>query len=249
MRTAKGIGMPWYVLTGAPGAGKTAIIRHLERDGFGVVEEAATDVIALEQALGRPEPWSQPGFTDQIVRLQQRRERLAARAGPADPAASGAAAGLIFFDRSPVCTLALSRFLGLPVSPLLAAEVDRVAEERVYEPSVFFVRNQGFVAPTSARRISFAESLAFEDVHEQTYRELGFALIDVPAGPLADRTALVRREALRLAAGQGSADQRPADQRPADQRPADHGRNQVSGSSSTSGAPADASAPATSVRR
>jgi hypothetical protein len=109
----------------------------------------------------------------------------------------------------------------------------------MYERSVFFVRNQGFVAPTSARRISFAESLAFEDVHEQTYRELGFALVDVPAGPLADRTALVRREALRLAAGQGSADQRPAD----------HGRNQVSGSSSTSGAPADASAPATSVRR
>lgn len=233
--------MPWYVLTGAPGAGKTAIIRHLERDGFGVVEEAATDVIALEQALGRPESWLQPGFTDQIVRLQQRREWLAGLAPPADlaEAGAGAAPALTFFDRSVVCTLALSRFLGLPLSPLLAAEVDRVVREALYERSVFFVRNQGFVAPTDARRISYAESLAFEEVHEQTYRELGFALIEVPAGPLAERVALVRREALRLAAGGGAAGGGAAGQ----------GANQVSGSSSMSGAPADASAPTTSVRR
>lgn len=32
---------------------------------------------------------------------------------------------------------------------------------------------------------SFAESFAFEQLHEQAYRDLGFQLIDVPAGPLA----------------------------------------------------------------
>ena len=41
-----------FILTGAPGAGKTALVRQLERDGFAMVEEAATDVIALEQAKG-----------------------------------------------------------------------------------------------------------------------------------------------------------------------------------------------------
>ena len=49
--------MPSYVLTGAPGAGKTAILRLLEVSGYPVVEEAATDVIALGNALGRAEPW------------------------------------------------------------------------------------------------------------------------------------------------------------------------------------------------
>ena len=34
-----------FVITGAPGDGKTAIIRQLELDGFSVVEEAATDVV------------------------------------------------------------------------------------------------------------------------------------------------------------------------------------------------------------
>jgi len=171
-----------YVLTGAPGAGKTAIALQLERAGHRVVAEAATDVIALEQALGRTEPWTCAGFADAIVRLQRQRE---ARAGAGAPGAA------VFFDRSPVCTLALSRYLALPVSALLAAEVDRVVRDGVYAAAVFFVRNQGFLEPTAARRISFEDSLVFEEVHERTYREFGFELIEVPAGPLGWRAALV----------------------------------------------------------
>ena len=49
-----------FIITGAPGAGKTAIIRQLELDGFSVVEEAATDVIAAAQARGIAEPWTDP---------------------------------------------------------------------------------------------------------------------------------------------------------------------------------------------
>jgi predicted ATPase len=172
--------VPRYVLTGTPGAGKTAILRLLERAGYQVVEEAATDVIALELALGRTEPWKAQGFADAIVTLQRRRE---------ERAADGAGA-VTFVDRSPVCTLALCRHLGLPVPALVAAEVERVAGERPYA-AVFFVRNLGYVEPTAARRITFADSLAFEDVHERTYRELGFEPIEVPAGPLPWRAALM----------------------------------------------------------
>ena len=41
-----------FVITGAPGAGKTAILQVLRRRGYAVVDEAATDVIAAEQARG-----------------------------------------------------------------------------------------------------------------------------------------------------------------------------------------------------
>ena len=44
--------MKRYVLTGTPGAGKTALLRAAEAAGYAVVEEAATDVIALGQAIG-----------------------------------------------------------------------------------------------------------------------------------------------------------------------------------------------------
>ncbi|MCS7477695.1 AAA family ATPase [Umezawaea endophytica] len=177
--------MPKYVLTGTPGAGKTAVLRLLETRGHVVVEEAATDTIALDHALGHREPQHDNAFIDRIVTLQRSRERLAG-------------ASTAFFDRSPVCTLALSRYLGLTTSPLLAREVDRVLAERVYSTTVFLVRNQGFVQPTAARRIGFADSLDFERVHERTYRELGFELVEVPAGPLTERVALVERTVGRL---------------------------------------------------
>ena len=186
--------MPNYVLTGTPGAGKTAIVRQLELDGYQVVEEAATDVIALRQALGQSEPHTHPAFIDAIVGLQRRRQQAAG-------SAAGADAHIVFFDRSPVCTLALSRYLGYPESALLTAEVDRLLQAGSYASPVFFVRSLGFVTPTAARRISLADSLRFEEVHERTYRELGFRLVEVPPGPLPERVSVVRREITRRRRG------------------------------------------------
>ena len=40
---------------------------------------------------------------------------------------------------------------------------------------------------------SFADSLTFERVHEETYRDPGSRLVDIPAGPLPDRVALIER--------------------------------------------------------
>lgn len=170
--------MPSYVLTGAPGAGKTAILCLLEASGYLVIEEAATDIIAL----GHAEPWHDHDFIDKVITLQQQRQESIRAARDTT----------VSFDRSPACTLALSRYLGFTTSRLLDREVSRIIAEGTYEPLAFFIRNQGFVQPTPARQISFEESLAFERLHEQVYRELGFQLIEVPAGPLADRVALIK---------------------------------------------------------
>ena len=64
-----------HILTGTPGSGKTAILRELEWRGHHVVEEAATDVIALLQAQGVATPWEDPAFTDRVAALQQLRRR------------------------------------------------------------------------------------------------------------------------------------------------------------------------------
>jgi predicted ATPase len=179
--------MPSYILTGAPGAGKTAVLRMLESAGYAVVEEAATDVIALGNALGRDEPWQDRDFVGKVLALQRQRQD----AVRADPGAT------VFFDRSPACTLALSRYLaaftGIAPSPALAREISALMARGGYETTVFFLRNLGYVTPTAARRISFDDSLLFERIHEETYRELGFTLLDVPAGPLAGRVELIRQ--------------------------------------------------------
>ena len=171
-----------FIITGAPGAGKTAILRQLELDGFSVVEEAATDVIAGAQAQGAVEPWRDPSFIDAIARLQRDRQ-LRASSQPDD---------VQFHDRCVVCTAALAVWLGYPRSPFLVSELERVKKDAIFETRVFFIRNLGFVTPTEARRISFEETVRFERTHEETYREFGFDLVSVRPGSLKERVNLIK---------------------------------------------------------
>ena len=171
-----------FIITGAPGAGKTAILRHLELEGFSVVEEAATDVIAAAQAQGTVEPWRDPSFIDAIARLQKEREIC----GSCLPD------GIRFHDRSVVCTAALAAYLGHPFSPFLISELERMKNEAVYQPQVFFIRNLGFITATKARRITFEESLRFEKIHEDTYCRFGFTLVYVEPGNVSERVRAIR---------------------------------------------------------
>ena len=173
--------MKRFIITGAPGAGKTAIIRQLELDGFSVVEEAATDVIATTQAQG-VEPWREPSFIDAIARLQKERQ-IRASYQPDD---------VQFHDRCVVCTAALAVYLGYPFSPLLAGELERVKKESIYQRRVFFIRNLGFVTPTEARRISFEETVRFEKIHEETYRDFGFELVSVEPASVLKRVSIIK---------------------------------------------------------
>jgi predicted ATPase len=172
-----------FILTGTPGAGKTAVLRQLQIEGFGVVEEAATDIIALEQAEGVAEPWLKPDFIDKVVKLQRAR----AVRGESLPEQ------VQFHDRSPVCTAALAQFLGYPTSDALSRELQRLEKEQPYERRVFFIRSPGFVTPTGARRISLEEARHFETLHERTYVAHGFDLIPIAPGSVLDRVAAIRR--------------------------------------------------------
>jgi len=174
--------MKRFIVTGTPGSGKTAIIRQLECEGFSVVEEAATDVIALAQARGIAEPWTHPSFVDAVANLQKQRQMRAASDG----------GDVQFHDRSVVCTAALATYLGHPVSAAFARELKRIQNEAIYQTRVFFVRNLGFITPSEARRITFEEALRFERIHEETYRNLGFEIFSVDPGSVDERVAAIK---------------------------------------------------------
>ena len=173
--------MKRFILTGAPGAGKTSILRALAADGYAVVPEAATDVVTARLALEEAEHWADPLFIDRIAALQRQRRQAPVRPGVT----------VQVHDRSAVCTLALARYLGHPVPPVLEQEVAWAAGDGSFDRRVFFVRLLGFIEATPVRRISYAESQAFEQIHEDAYRRLGFDLVDVPAGAVAERAATV----------------------------------------------------------
>jgi len=174
--------MKRFIITGAPGAGKTAILRQLDLDGFSVVEEAATDVIAAAQSQGTAQPWTHHSFIDAVAKLQRDRQ-------------IGASYPLVeiqFHDRCAVCTAALAAYLGYPLSPFLTSELDRIKKDGIFQTRVFFIRNLGFITPTEARRISFEQTLRFEKIHEETYRDLGFELVFVEPGSVAERVSRIR---------------------------------------------------------
>jgi predicted ATPase len=170
-----------FILTGAPGSGKTSILRALADMGYAVVEEAATDANTAALARGEAEPWTDPLFIDKIVRLQRHRR--------AEPVPAGVSAQV--HDRSAVCTLALARWLGRPLTAALREELAEITAAGTFDRRVFFVRPIGFCRPTTVRRISYSDSLRFERVHEAEYLRLGFEIVDVPAGAVGERAAMI----------------------------------------------------------
>jgi predicted ATPase len=171
-----------YILTGTPGCGKTSIIRSLEVAGYAVVEEAATDIIALRHAQGIAEPHTHPAFIDDITNLQKHRQMRIADL-----------AQVQFYDRSPICTYALAVFLNFPISRTLAEEMARIEKAQIYQKQVFFIENLGFCEPTAARKITFEDSLKFEKVHEETYRSFGYECIKIGPQELSARVEQITR--------------------------------------------------------
>jgi predicted ATPase len=123
-------------------------------------------LIAAWQHEGIDEPWTCSSFIDAVVETQKDRQINL-----------GNSARIQFYDRSPICTLALANWLGHPVSDALRFEIERIRCENVYRSVVFFVRNLGFMTSAEARRISLADSIRFGELDEETYLAQGFKLI------------------------------------------------------------------------
>ncbi len=169
-----------YIITGTPGSGKTSTLHALKDLGYNVIPEAATDIIRSSQKKGILEPWTHPHFIDETIHLQKQRQYEAR--------------GTVqFYDRSPLCTYALSRYLGYPPSPVLVAEVKRILSDRIYHPQVFFFENLGFIENTDARQISFEEALVFEKMHIEVYKKFGFEILFIPKMPPQDRCDFIVR--------------------------------------------------------
>jgi predicted ATPase len=114
--------MPRVIITGGPGAGKTALLRQLASLGFATVEESARAVIAERLAIGLPPRPAPIEFAREILRRDvEKYER------------SADARGWIFFDRGVIEALAMVN----EVEPMPAAELAAGLNAYAVHPLVF----------------------------------------------------------------------------------------------------------------
>jgi len=170
-----------YILTGAPGAGKTSVLNCLKDKGFNVIKEAATDLILESQSKGIKQPWLEPDFINKIWQLQTKRQ-LEESVKDDSP---------IFYDRTPIDTYALSVFLNIKPSRALLSELERIEEHGIYNKEVFLLDGLGFIENNEIRQISYNDALIFGNIHEEVYTKFGYKCIKIPALGIDERTKLI----------------------------------------------------------
>ena len=169
--------MKKYILTGGPGTGKSTIALALEQKGEYIIREAAEDIIKKLQAEGVKEPWKLPDFQQRILELQLQRE---ARVHPE--------AERVFIDRGTADGLAYAQ----PGTEIY----ERILEEakKADYCKIFLVEQLGQTEKTAVRREDHEEARKLGEKLEQTYKQLGYEPIRIPAGPLEERVARILEE-------------------------------------------------------
>jgi predicted ATPase len=169
-----------FVVTGGPGAGKTALIEGLAQQGFAVAPEAGRRVILDEQAKGGAAlPWVDPlAFARAMLAHDiDSYTRLSATAGP------------VFCDRGIPDVIGYLRLEGLKVPETIwhAARTHR------YNARVFICPPWRAIYATDSERRQTPE--VAERTYEAmvaVYTELGYTLAEVPRAPVDARVRFMK---------------------------------------------------------
>lgn len=170
--------MPKYIITGGPGAGKTSLLNALQETGFSISEEAARQLIIEELHKGSDcLPWiNLPAFAEKAL---ERMQALYLEAPEKE---------ITLFDR------------GIPdiIAYLKTASIDPDAKyyqalfQYQYQPQVFILPPwEGIYVNDSERWQTFEEATSLYRAIKETYEELGFELIELPAISVSGRAKFV----------------------------------------------------------
>ena len=158
--------MACVVLTGGPGAGKTALLSELGRRGYAAVDESARAIIAERVAGGLSARPELPTFAREILRRDVEKYMRVAP-GPE----------WIFFDRGVLDALALLH----EVDPLPVEDLQRLLAAYAFHRLVFILPPWEAIYTNDAERDqTFAEAVNVCDKLQRWYRSCGYRVHEVP---------------------------------------------------------------------
>jgi predicted ATPase len=167
-----------YILTGAPGSGKTAILDHVGPE-ICCVSEPAREILAEQRAVdGAGTPDRDPSlFVDLLLRRSIDKHEAAQRWE-----------GSTVFDRGIPDCVAYATLLGTDPTPSVLA-----SKKYRYNTGVFLLEPwEEIYAIDDERTMSFAHTVAFQRALVDAYERAGYTLVAVPRDSIENRAAFVR---------------------------------------------------------
>ena len=169
----------FFVVTGGPGAGKTSLITELARRGFQNIPESGRAIIRDEMARGGDAlPWA-----DRMAYAERMLERDLRAYEDAQ-----ALSGPVIFDRGIPDIMGYLTLCGFPLPPHIAAASRRSR----YNCRVFVAPYWEEVFTRDAERTQSREEAEKTcAIMRETYRALGYTIVELPKAGIATRADVV----------------------------------------------------------
>lgn len=168
----------FYVLTGAMGAGKSAVLSRLRDIGIPCVPEPAREILAeqrLIQGMGVPE--KDPDLFNMLMLSRSIHNYSEACAVQRS----------VVFDRGIPDMVAYAKLFTLDETPYM-----RAAEEFGYNPTVFYLPAwEKIYTNDSERKMSFEDAKAFGAIARTIYGKLDYQMLEVPRFSLVERVSFI----------------------------------------------------------
>ena len=174
-----------FILTGAPGSGKSTIVRLLREKGFTCVDEPARQIISEQRAING----SGTSDKDPSLFIELMLSRAISRYHDI-----GNTSGPVFFDRGVADNIAYALLYDLPFERGWAA-----AKLFRYNATVFFAPNWRDIYTTDEERtMTFEASAPMGDSLRTVYQKLGYEVVDLPLSTPEKRVACMVEHSSRV---------------------------------------------------